>query len=295
MYSLNKNKKHALGIFLLCMLFVFSARLSVATDISISAQVGAVIVDGGGGGGGGGGGNNSATEVEFSGRAYPYSTVIVLKNGKQIVSTVAGGDAKFSISVGNLTTGSYTFSILAEDDNGIRSTLFTFPLYVSEGISTTISGIYIAPTISVDKSVVQKGDVISIFGQSSPNALITINVNSLVPHFVSTYSDSDGVYLSAFNTSVLEIGSHTTKSQSSLINEFSSYSNTVEFEVGLDTVLSGCATTGDLTNDCRVNIVDFSVLAYWYGRTGFPLELDLSGDSRISLVDFSIMAYYWTG
>ena len=57
---------------------------------------------------------------------------------------------------------------------------------------------------------------------------------------------------------------------------------------------------GDLNGDCRVNLVDFSIAAYWYTRTlssDFALkeQEQLNGDSKISLIDFSIMAYYWTG
>lgn len=290
----SKNIKNTLLVSVTVFFCIF-AHIHAA-NISISAQVG---TGGGGGdlggGGGGGGGGGNLTEVVFSGRAYPYSPVIILKNGIESVRTVSGGDGKFEVHVKNLSSGSYTFSILAEDDNGRRSTLYTFPLYITNGISTTISGIYIAPTIAVDKTVVQKGDVISIFGQSAPNALITISVNSSEPHFLNTYSDPDGVYLSTFNTSVLEYGAHTTKSQSTFLTESTSYSPLVEFQVGNMNVLTTCADRGDLTGDCRVNIIDFSILAYWYGRINPPISLDLSGDKKITLVDFSIMAYYWTG
>ena len=287
------QKKHLGVSVLFLMLFCLPFSLA-ATDVQISATVGTGDLGGGGGGGGGGGASNP-TQVIFSGRAYPYSPVIVLKNGTEIVETLAGGDAKFEVTVSGLSTGSYTFSILAEDSAGRRSTLYTFPLYITQGISTTISGIYIAPTIAIDKSVVQQGDVISIFGQSTPDALITITVNSLVPHFLSTHADDDGVYLSIFNTSVLELGAHTTKSLSTLTNEASSYSNILEFSVGTENVLVTCAERGDLSGDCRVNIIDFSILAYWYGRALPPPAFDLSHDGVITLVDFSIMAYYWTG
>jgi len=57
---------------------------------------------------------------------------------------------------------------------------------------------------------------------------------------------------------------------------------------------------GDLNDDNRVNLIDFSIAAYWYYR---PFNQDfrlkeaerLNGDGKIDLVDFSIMAYYWTG
>jgi hypothetical protein len=41
--------------------------------------------------------------------------------------------------------------------------------------------------------------------------------------------------------------------------------------------------------------VDFSVVAYWYKRTGPPANVDLNKDGRVDLIDFSIMAYNWTG
>jgi hypothetical protein len=56
----------------------------------------------------------------------------------------------------------------------------------------------------------------------------------------------------------------------------------------------------DLNCDGRVNLVDFSIAAYWYKRPlndAFKaIEKDrLNGDGKIDLIDFSIMAYYWTG
>jgi hypothetical protein len=57
---------------------------------------------------------------------------------------------------------------------------------------------------------------------------------------------------------------------------------------------------GDLNNDGRVNLIDFSIAAYWYDKS-LPAVLltrekeRLNGDGRIDMADFSIMAYYWTG
>lgn len=62
----------------------------------------------------------------------------------------------------------------------------------------------------------------------------------------------------------------------------------------------GCTRKGDLNNDCKVNLVDFSIAAYWYRRQliGAIIATEkqkLSGDSKIDLTDFSLIAYYWTG
>ncbi len=279
------------------MFFVFSAETSSAVDLNISAQVGVGGGDvGGGGGGGGGGGNDGDSTVNFSGYAYPLSKVIILRDGIEIVQTIAGPDAKFSISVSDLPEGNYTFSVLAEDYQDRRSTLFTFPLYLSDGLTTTISGIFIAPSIAVDKSVIKQGDQITIFGQSTPNSEVSISVNSLHEYLINTFTDSNGVYLSVFNTGLLEIGDHTTRSYSKYLEATSSYSNTLAFKVSdTDTKVLVCGTESDINFDCRVNIIDFSIMAYWFERINPPLAFDLSGDGKITLVDFSIMAYYWTG
>jgi hypothetical protein len=82
----------------------------------------------------------------------------------------------------------------------------------------------------------------------------------------------------------------------------SGFSYLVNFKVGTETIDrddTGCGKA-DLNYDDRVNLIDFSIAAFWYQR---PISADfalietklLNGDGKIDLVDFSIMAYYWTG
>ena len=61
-----------------------------------------------------------------------------------------------------------------------------------------------------------------------------------------------------------------------------------------------CGGRADLNCDKRVNLVDFSIAAYWYKRTisaefAVKEKERLNGDGKVDLVDFSIMAFYWTG
>jgi len=51
----------------------------------------------------------------------------------------------------------------------------------------------------------------------------------------------------------------------------------------------------DLNDDRSVNLVDFSIAAYWYGRAACPAAVDLNGDGKITLTDLSILAAHWTG
>jgi hypothetical protein len=236
------------------------------------------------------------TAVVFSGRAYPKSTVTILKDAQIAATTVAGSDANFSVKISGLSGGNYIFSIYSEDNKGIRSSLLTFPISVTAGATTNVGGIFIAPTISVDKSEVKRGDNIAIFGQSAPKAEITIQVSSEEEFFAKTPADKDGVYLYNFDTTPLEIGQHSTKSKAALDGAISSFSKTVSFNVGAKTVLAKPKfLKGDLNTDGRVNLIDFSIAAYWYKRSNPPANTDLNGDGKVDLIDFSIMAYYWTG
>lgn len=255
--------------------------------------------------GGGGGGYVppvAETKVIFSGKAYPKSTITLLKDAQIAATTIAGADANFQISVSGLSAGNYIFSLYGEDSKGLRSSLITFPISVTQGATTNVSGIFIAPTIDVDKSEVKRGDNIAIFGQSVPNSEITISINSDEEIFAKTPADKSGVYLYNFDTSPLEIAQHFTKSKAALGPEISSFSKAVSFNVGTKTIIKETAKCGkaDLNCDKKVNLVDFSIAAYWYKRrisADFAVKEKelLNSDGKVDLVDFSIMAYYWTG
>ena len=157
----------------------------------------------------------------------------------------------------------------------------------------------------MDKSEVKRGDNIAIFGQSAPQADIVVSVSSDEEFFGKIISDKDGIYLYNFDSSFVDYGSHYAKSKASIGNQaVSSFSSVISFKVGTKNVLAQLPTTvpakGDLNGDGRVNLVDFSIAAYWYKRTLSaefkPKEIErLNGDGKVDLVDFSIMAFYWTG
>ncbi len=253
------------------------------------------------GGGGGGGGVTSIANVIFSGRAYPLSKISILKDGQIVVSTIAGQDANFSASIYDLSTGNYNFSVIAEDAKGVKSAPFTFPIYIQSNATANVSGIFIAPTIDVDKTQVKRGEVVGIFGQSTPNAAITILVNSETEHFATAPADKNGAYFYNFDTAPLDPGGHDAKSRASKDGQVSSYGKTVAFKVGTTTVpKTGACGKADLNCDGKVNLVDFSIAAFWYKRTLSTTfkEIEsarLNADGKITLIDFSIMAYYWTG
>ncbi len=280
---------------LLVGVVVHAATITDSTAVIISAQVNSSTP----GGGSGGGGVSSPTEIKFSGMAYPSSKVFILKDGVIAATTVADPQARFAVTLADLDSGSYTFSVYGEDDKGRKSTSYSFPVFVTTGTSVTIGGIFLSPTIDVDKLQVRKGDPISIFGQSAPNAEVSIVVHSETEHIKRVPTDSSGAYFLRFDSAPLEYGNHITKSAAIAATDVSLFSDSAAFRVGDATVLKevgACSQLrGDVNCDGRVNLVDFSIMAFWYKKNGVPTKVDLNNDGTVTLVDFSIMAYNWTG
>jgi hypothetical protein len=258
----------------------------------------------GGGSGGGGGFIFPYGKIIISGYAQPQSNVSLMLDGTIRATTIAGTDAKFSFILDNLSPGNYLFTLFSEDKDGRRNNLYTFPVRLESGQTITAGNILLSPTIDVDKLEVKRGDFISIFGYTQPFADVLINVNSEEELFFRTNSNKDGFYLYKLGTDILEKGEHFTKSKSILANQMvSNYSRVVSFKVGDKTVskeIKKVCGKADLNCDGRVNLIDFSIAAYWYKRKLSPtftlIEKErLNGDGKVDLVDFSIMAYYWTG
>ncbi|MDE2021955.1 MAG: hypothetical protein KGI71_03540, partial [Patescibacteria group bacterium] len=256
--------------FVIRVLDAFSNVIATSSEVSATPVAPPPSSPGGGGGGGGGGGSIVSPEsstggtVNFSGRAYPGSTITLLKDAQVAASSVADSNANFQMTLSGLSTGNYIFSLYSEDINGNRSSLLTFPVSVTAGATTNIGGIFIAPTINVDKSEVKQGDNLSIFGQSSPGSTITIAVHSNTPLFVQTPSDSSGAYLYTLDTSVLDLGNHLAQSKAALADAISSFSPSVGFLVGDQNIAKQktACRRGDLNCDGHVNLVDFSIMLY---------------------------------
>jgi hypothetical protein len=254
---------------------------------------------GGGGGGGGGIPIPLITQAIFKGTAYPQSYVTLLKDAQVAATTRAGADAKFEVSLSGLSAGIYTFGVWAEDSKGNRSITHTFTISITGGATTIVSGIFLPPSISIDKTEVKQGEVLSIMGQSAPSAEIAVFINSENELVKKIPAQSDGSWLYKFDTLEVDYGDHSTRARATKNNDISTFSHALTFTVGTKSVsaapLFRTTLKGDSNNDRRVNLIDFSILAYWYKRPSPPATIDLNNDTKVDLKDFSIMAYYWTG
>jgi hypothetical protein len=163
-----------------------------------------------------------------------------------------------------------------------------------------VEGIFIPPTITTDKIETRRGDPITLLGKAAPNANITLSIHSERELVKKTTSNSSGSWLYKLDSLELEVGDHEGKARSSIQEDLSLFSDIVNFTVGTRNVVRTASTVSssvkcDLNNDTRVNLLDFSIMAFWYKRTGFPIKVDLNADKKIDLADVSILAYCWTG
>lgn len=265
-------------------------------------------VPGGGGGGGGGSGivTGATTNVVISGTAYPSSTVNFLKDGQIVLTLIAATDGTFSGVLGGLSAGLYTLSLFAEDSLGIASAPVSLPVTLSAQTITQIGQVFIPPSVSSDKTDVKKGELFVVSGQSLPSREVTITMKG--PSGASTTirktTNATGFYTASFDSASFVVGSYTFSVTVNLPGITIPPSKTLTVTIGKETIPTKLPQKkflkGDLNSDLRVNLVDFSIGAYWYKKTLTPafraIEIDrLNGDGSVTLADFSIMAFYWTG
>jgi len=289
------------GIYLLLILiilgglilsFFYVEAITIEKQVTISAEVPSPPSPPTGAGGGAAP-PPAVTKVVLQGKAYPLSSITVLQDGKIVTTTIADAQANFKIEITNITAGIWTFGIWAEDKEGRKSITFSFTTSVTSGMTTTISGIFLPPTIETDKTLVQKGEILNILGQTAPQSEVSIIVNSPEEIIKKTKAEADGTWFYGFDTTPLEEGSHGTRANATSLEGLSStFSQTLTFKVGKE--MPGVIIKTDINGDKKVNLVDFSILLYNWGIPKNP-AVDLNNDGKVNLRDFSIMLYYWTG
>jgi len=247
-------------------------------------------------GGGGGGGSRGIrplkeTKVIIEGKAYPNALITLLQDGRVITTRKANDLADFRIEIKDITPGIWTFSLWAEDKEGRKSITFSFTASVQKDMITTISGIFLPPTIELSKTKIKKGEKLDISGQTAPQAQVFVHIESPQIRKI-TNSTEKGDWQIELDTDVLTKGTHTTRAKAKTLKGLeSSFSTVLAFYVEEipEVVYSGA----DLNKDGKVNLIDFSILLYWWGKEN-PI-VDRNQDGIVNLADFSIILYYWTG
>ncbi len=275
---------------------------------------------GGGGGGGGGGGSGASSGgndggggfegsnspyqsgdglVIITGYAFPRSSISVLVDG-QIAKTVqSDGVGKFEATLDAIARGAYTFGVYGTDKNGVKSSTYSTTFTVTGSRGSTLSNINVMPSIKVSPNPVDPDSTLTVSGYSIPNATVTVENQSEkssagLKTFTAT-SDGGGAWSIEISTQGFAKGTYKVrakaKQDTGVSTNFSGYTL---YGVG---EVAKTAGSSDLNRDGKVNLIDFSILLFWWnsnGGTSNP-SADINGDGKVSLTDFSIMIFNWTG
>tara|TARA_B100000508_G_scaffold138440_1_gene134556 strand:+ start:9653 stop:10762 length:1110 start_codon:yes stop_codon:yes gene_type:complete len=256
---------------------------------------------GGGSSGGGSGGSGGSdddlgdTLVTVIGRAYPSQTVNFLLDTESVGSVSADSDGDFEFTT-EASPGTATLGMWSTDANGVRSITLNNTFDVTQGAITNLNGIILPPTISIDNQNIDPGDIITLFGQSVPESTVELHIDD--QEVDTTTSSVDGSWSIDFDTSTISIAEHIAKVRSVIgtppLTTNSNFSSSLQLFVGVE----GQATLpSDLNRDGFVNLIDFSILIFWWQTDGGNSDppADINQNGSVSLEDFSILLFNWTG
>lgn len=251
---------------------------------------------------GGRGGAFVNAQLLLSGMAYPLARLTVWRNGIVGASAIAGLDGKFKINLSDFQAGWINIALYVQDSDGAYALPYSLPIYLTPAAITGVEGIVISPTISVDKLSINQGERLRIFGQAAPETELSISVRMPDQSIARLSSDSLGRYSYDLQTQGMSLGYYQAWSRVYYKNKIGTLSGPRSFRIlaaqAVDKPVDkdkNCLLKADLNGDCKVNLVDFSILAYWYKRPKMPEALDLQKNGLVDLADLSVLAYYWTG
>lgn len=239
---------------------------------------------------GGGGPAPIPGKVVFEGRAYPNAFLTLLKDNRVAATFFAENSGLFEKELTGVPGGRYSFGIFAEDTEGRKSVTLSFTISILRGTTTTISGIFISPTISLSPVQVEKGQKVDIFGQVFPESQVNIFI---FPEEITqeTIANLQGKWAFELDTGFLKEGEHNVRAKAFFGDgEQSPFSQTIPFSV-----LPSKCQGADLNFDGKINLVDFSILLYfWHSTSPENICADINQDGIVNIVDFSIMMFFWT-
>jgi hypothetical protein len=199
----------------------------------------------------------------------------------------------FRREVTGIPGGNHNFGFWAQDSEGRKSVTLSFAVSILPDATTTISGIFISPTIDINPVQVEKGKSVDIAGQAFPDSQLKIFVAS--QEFIKdTTVSKQGKWGYKLDTAALDEGEHHAKAKALFgEGEQSSFSSSLSFLVLRKGAM--ICKGADLNFDNKINIVDFSILLYfWNQKSPSNACADINFDGIVNIVDFSIMMYWWT-
>ena len=280
--------------------FVVLPEDAFGNTIATSTEVSAIPVAGAPPPPSGGGGGIAPSQAIITGFAAPLSRVYLLKDGQRLSDQLTGLSGEFLFQVSNVSVGNHLFSLYFEDPNDDISPHLPFRIGLRGGVTITVGDLLLAPTFSISSN---NRDQIIMTGFTVPEGTLRLSLVEVASDEIttaSTLASGDGSYTISLPTESLVPGLFRAFIRS-FFNTLSSGENILDFVLGTDAEIEVVKSKrdecvpSDFNGDGRVNIIDFSILLFWFNRFEPLPAIDLNDDRTINLFDFSIMTYCWTG
>lgn len=151
------------------------------------------------------------TTITVHGYAAPSSLVSIKEGGTTKASIASDSLGAFSASI-TTSTGVHQLQVSYADPQGVSSQQH-LEIINAQPQQNVSKEVFLSPTISFGtQSIVQKGSLIVIRGNTIPNALVSVSLDFGVQIF-NVQSDTTGAYSYTLNTTTLILGNHTLTTQ----------------------------------------------------------------------------------
>lgn len=291
---------------MLAIVSIFSYRDQIAEVIAATVSdsdvvdVTAVVVDPNASNNGSSSGSqtNPSNSVTISGYTFPNAKLTLLKDGQIATTLLANSSGSFTIVVNGLNFGFYQFAVYAEDRDAVVSSPYVVNVAVTSTRGYVYNGVVIPPTIRANPTVVTPNQPVAVYGYATPGSTVSVEVPGFY-NFGSTIADGSGFYRYEVRAN-LSPSTYFFRTRSLVGATYSFYSKPVEITYYAEgqpqpPAPSPYASCVDYNKDRRINLIDFSILLFWFNKENPPREIDCNGDNRIDIKDFSILMYFWTG
>ncbi len=233
--------------------------------------------------------------VRLSGYSAPGTFITITENGTVIGTDTAGIAGLFSKYLTGIAPGLHTFTVFGVDQSSLTTSLMditaTTPIYQE----TSITDLLLSPTIQLSASSINQGDPLISYGSSIINGNLSIFTE---PHMRTYYATASATgiwdYTLTNSNEYIPGDYHMYSLVQNSIGSQSNFSNALQFTVVSQQGGSNPTcdiSEGDLNCDGSINLLDFSILMYYWGSTNPVSDIDVDG--VVNLVDFSIMMYFW--
>lgn len=232
---------------------------------------------------------NPPPYIIFHGYSSPKASIFLLKENQSFATSVADEKGEFRIDIYQPFQGTIKFLLQSKDVKNRSSIDLPFSVETDPSKVTVISNIIFSPTIELSKEKANPGDLIEIRGKAVPKGRVEIRITNPEGKEIvfENEVDANGDWKQLWDTKGLKNGRYRVRAKVVFLNETSVFSQSLSFDLGV------VCKIADLNCDGRVNIIDFSILMYYWNKP--ESKADINGDGRVNVVDFSIMMAHWTG